>query len=213
MAFDNKYLQGNTFPPGTDWITIGVKIWFSTVAPGSAFDFFRYSIDAAGLYHLALRLFPTGQIQVLEQDGTSAYLSPENLVVADRWYLFEMKFKKSSSSDFRFWMDGSLLESISSRDFDAGGTNARVEIRTQFGDITPAPINPKCVVYCAGWYVITDDESVSTVVDFVGFETGGFEEVARFGASTIETSSPAPPSTKETYNCKVVADTGADPDD
>jgi hypothetical protein len=51
-----------------------------------------------------------------------------------------------------------------------------------------------------------------TWIEFVGFETGGTEEVARDGISTVNTT-PAPASGKETYVCQVLAGTGADPDD
>jgi hypothetical protein len=51
-----------------------------------------------------------------------------------------------------------------------------------------------------------------TWVEFVCFEVQGFEEVDRWGDSTIGTT-PAPPSPKETYVCTVIADAGADPED
>ena len=215
MAFDNKYLQGIPFEPGTDWITIGIKLRFNTVQPGSDLDFLRISRDAAGEYHLALSFEgggTAGQFVLRNANKVPLFTSEAGVLSADTWYLFEIKFKKTNSSDVRLWLDGSLLHSATNKDLDFGGAEARVEIRTQQGGITPVPTSPRCTVRTAGWYVITDDESTSTVVEFVGFETGGPEEVDRHGASTFDTS-PAPPSAKETYICQVIADTGADPDD
>lgn len=51
-----------------------------------------------------------------------------------------------------------------------------------------------------------------TFVEFVGFETDGFEEVLRSGLS-VTTTTPAPPSVKEMHICAVIAGAGADPDD
>lgn len=51
-----------------------------------------------------------------------------------------------------------------------------------------------------------------TWIEFVGFESQGFEEVQYSGDSTIGTS-PAPDSPKETYVCTVIAGAGADPED
>lgn len=51
-----------------------------------------------------------------------------------------------------------------------------------------------------------------TWVEFVSFETGGFEEVKYSGDSTVGTT-PAPQSAKETYTCTVIAGAGADPED
>lgn len=159
MAFDNKYLQGETFNPGTDWITAGVCIRFSTVIPGSPFDFLRISQEAAGQYHLALRLSGTagepGRLQLRDANKSAVFLTGANVLSADTWHLVELKFKQSNSTDYRVWVDGVLQGSGSSRDFDYGGTHARVEVRTQ-NNVT-GPASPLCTVYSNSWYVRTDD--------------------------------------------------------
>lgn len=159
MAFDNGYLQGNEFPPGTDWITVGAYIRFSTIAPGTAFDFLRVSRDAAGEYHFALRQAGTagepGRLAARDANGSNIFLTGANVLSVDTWHLFEIKFKKSNSSHYRVWLDGLLISSGDSSDFDVGGTTARVEIRTQTNVTGPA--SPKCEVRVSSWYVRTDD--------------------------------------------------------
>lgn len=189
---------------------------FDTVIPGNGFDFFRCSYSAAGNYHLALHLTGTagepGRLAVKDANKSTLVLFGANTLQADTWHLFEIKFKKTNSSDLRLWLDGALILSTSGKDLDYGSTSARVEIRTQTGSISPTPPSPRCQVYCDSWYMRIDDESTATWIEFVGFETGDpTVEVELAGASTAVTT-PAPPSSKETYVCKVIAASGADPD-
>ncbi len=216
MAFDNKYLQGNLWTPGTNWITVGAYLQFSEVEPGSDLDFLRISKDAAGQFHFGLGFGgggSGGDVAFINQsDFASRATANFSMPLADTWYLIEAKFKQDSSSDLRIWLDKSLKFSTTSKDFDNGGTQSRVEIRTQTANVDPLQTSPRCIVTVGSWYVRLDNESTSELVDMVGFGTGGLEEVKRSGDSTIETS-PAPHSSKETYVCKVIAGSGADPSD
>lgn len=159
MAFDNKYLQGENFQPGSGWITVGAYIRFNRVDPGSSFDFLRISQEAAGQYHLALRLAGSasepGRIQVRDSNKLGLIITNANTVYGDTWHLIELKFRKTNSSDVCIWIDGEQIYCGVNRDLDYGGPSARVEIRTQ--NNVSGPAAPLVTVYCNSWYVRTDD--------------------------------------------------------
>ncbi len=162
MAVNNHYLQGENFSPGPDWITVGIYLRFSTVAPGEAFDFLRISDGSNADYHLAFRLSgsggSTGVVTIRDADKNDIVELPLDLQ-ADTWYLFEIKFQKKSAPDggMTLWIDKALVFSAANQNTNSGSGFARVEVRTQVDDISPEPASPKCTVYAKSWHVRTDD--------------------------------------------------------
>ena len=162
MAVNNHYLQGELFSSGTDWITVGIYLRFSTVTPGDHFDFLRISDGTTSGYHVAFRLHNTGLGYgvVTIRDADKNELTELGIQFqANTWYLFEIKFQRKSAPDggVTLWIDKELAFSAANQNTNSGITFARVEVRTQEGDITPVPASPKCTVYTKSWHIRTDD--------------------------------------------------------
>ncbi len=162
MAVNNHYLQGELFSPGTDWITVGIYLRFSTVTPWESFDFLRISDGSNAGYHVAFRLYDSGlgYGSVAIRDADKNEIAEVDIhFQADTWYLFEIKFQKKSAPDggVTLWIDKELAFSAANQNTNSGITFARVEVRTQVGGITPEPTGTKCQVYVKSWHVRTDD--------------------------------------------------------
>jgi len=144
-------IRGLAVSPGTDWITQGLYFMWSDFGSATSEAFFFSATKATDYWQLSyVRNGNVAALRLRDQAG-AIIATTGDILEEDRWHRIEIKWKISSTSAVRVWVDGWLEIDEASENLDSGATSVFTYITNESSQADAVNL------YIDSYYLITDD--------------------------------------------------------